>query len=69
MVLEHNCTEQLVVFSSTWHKIVDVETGRKVREIYDQDGFVSAVCWSPTNVNIFASAGTDSSIRFLPLHE
>lgn len=27
MALDANCTEQLVVFSSTWHKIVDIETG------------------------------------------
>ncbi|KAI6229052.1 WD-REPEATS-REGION domain-containing protein [Aphelenchoides fujianensis] len=36
---------------------------RKIREIYEQDGFVTDICWNPVNPNVFASIGTDNSIR------
>ncbi|KAI6179371.1 WD-REPEATS-REGION domain-containing protein [Aphelenchoides besseyi] len=63
MSMAHNCVEQLIVCSCTWHKVVDLETGRKIREIYEQDGFVTSISWNPTNPNVFASVGTDSTIR------
>ncbi|CAD5209495.1 unnamed protein product [Bursaphelenchus xylophilus] len=62
-VLTLNRDDQLLLLSGPSHRVVDIDSGKKLRDIYEHDGIIKAACWSPTSSNVFATAGTDSTVR------
>ncbi|CAD5206569.1 unnamed protein product [Bursaphelenchus okinawaensis] len=68
-VAQLNKEEELLLVSRTSHSVIDVEAGKKFRDIYEHDGVINAVCWSPINGNVFASVGSDNTVRLWDIRQ